>query len=128
MKLKITKEQYQKLLINEQESRSKLLTEATHEVTLVIASLGGLKLSGMNDTNVKKNLKNIDTLNLVKSTLEDSDKVKDLVKSLEEKGMKDPNGFLSNNAEKIIKNYNTYNEKNKLDFLAKSNLKDLTSE
>jgi hypothetical protein len=124
-KLKITQEQYNKIILHEQASRSSLLTETTHEVILGVAKLAGLKLSGHNDTVAKNALNDAKTMSLIKSTLEDENKVKELVKKMEEKGMKDVESFLSKNVESIVKGYNEYAKAEKLDFISKTNLLEL---
>jgi hypothetical protein len=124
-KLKITQEQYNKIILHEQTSRSSLLTETTNEVILGVAKLAGLKLSGHNDTVAKNALNDAKTMSLIKSTLEDENKVKELVKKMEEKGMKDVEQFLSKNVNSIVKDYNEYAKAEKLDFISKTNLLEL---
>ena len=124
-KLKITQEQYNKIILHEQASRSSLLIETTHEVVLGVAKLAGLKLSGHNDTVAKNALNDAKTMSLIKSTLEDEGKVKELVKKMEEKGMKDVESFLSKNVDSIVKGYNEYAKAEKLDFISKTNLLEL---
>ena len=124
-KLKITQEQYNNIILHEQASRSSLLTETTHEVVLGVAKLAGLKLSGHNETVAKNALNDAKTMTLIKSTLEDDNKVKELVKKMEEKGMKDVESFLSKNVESIVKGYNEYAKAEKLDFISKTNLLEL---
>lgn len=124
-KLKITQEQYNKIILHEQTSRSSLLTETTNEVILGVAKLAGLKLSGHNDIVAKNALNDAKTMGLIKSTLEDENKVKELVKKMEEKGMKDVEQFLSKNVDSIVKGYNEYAKAEKLDFISKTNLLEL---
>ena len=124
-KLKITQEQYNKIILHEQASRSSLLIETTHEVVLGVAKLAGLKLSGHNDTVAKNALNDAKTMSLIKSTLEDEGKVKELVKKMEEKGMKDVENFLSKDVDSIVKGYNEYEKSEKLDFISKTNLLEL---
>jgi hypothetical protein len=124
-KLKITQEQYNKIILHEQSSRSYLLVETTHEVVLGVAKLAGLKLSGQNDIVAEKALNDAETMKLIKVTLEDDTKVKDLIKKMEEKGMKDVESFLSKKVDSIIKNYNQHAKTEKLDFISKTNLLDL---
>ncbi len=124
-KLKITQEQYDKIILHEQVSRSYLLTETTHEVVLGVAKLAGLKLSGHNDTVAKNALNDAKTMSLIKSTLEDNNKIKELVKKMEEKGMNDVESFLSKNVELIVNNYNKYSKSENLDFISKTNLLEL---
>jgi hypothetical protein len=124
-KLKITQEQYNKIILHEQTYRSSLLTETTNEVILGVAKLAGLKLSGHNDTVAKNALNDAKTMGLIKSTLEDENKVKELVKKMEEKGMKDVEQFLSKNVDSIVKGYNQHAKSEKLDFISKTNLLEL---
>lgn len=124
-KIKITQEQYDKIVLHEQMSRSKMLTETTHDVVLGVAMLAGLKLTGTNEIMANKALEDEKTLGLIKSTLEDQNKTKELVKKFEEKGMGDVDSFLSNHAESIVNNFNNKSKSDKLDFIAKTNLKEL---
>jgi len=126
-KIKITQEQYNKIILHEQASRSTLLNETTHDVVLGIAKLAGLKLTGTNEIMAKAALENVKTLGFIKSTLEDEKKMKELIKKFEEKGMNEPESFLAKNAESIIQKYNEYSKSDKLDFIAKTNLKELDS-
>jgi hypothetical protein len=124
-KLKITQKQYDAIILNEQKSRLNILTENTKEVVLSVASLAGVKLSGQNDFIAKEALKDEKTIDLIKSTLESEDKVKELADSMTEKGMKDPNSFLSKNADSIVKKFNDISGGKKLDFISVTNLKNL---
>lgn len=125
-KIKITREQYDKIVLHEQMSRSKMLTETTQDVVLGVAMLAGLKLTGTNEIVAKKALEDEKTLGLIKSTLEDESKTKELVKKFEEKGMNDVNVFLSKNADKIQDGFNSRSKSDKLDFIATTNLKELS--
>lgn len=127
MKLKITQKQFDAIVLNEQNNRLNILTENTKEVVLSVAMLAGVKLSGQNEFVAKNALKDAKILSDVKHTLEDDGKIKDLIDSMVEKGMKDPKTMLFANADKIISNFNknaeTEKMKEKLDFLALKNLK-----
>lgn len=127
MKLKITQKQLDAIILNEQNSRLNILTETTKEVVLSIAMLAGVKLSGQNEFVAKNALKDAKIMSEVKDTLEDDDKINDLVDSMVDKGMKDPKNMLFKNADKIISNFNKNasgeNIKQKLDFLSLKNLK-----
>jgi len=125
VKLKITQEQYNKIILHEQASRSSLLVETTNEVILGVAKLAGLKLSGQNEIIANKALNDNKTMDLIKSTLEDKNKVKELVGKMEEKGMKDVESFLSKNVGGLVKKYNQYAKSGKLDFISKTNLLEL---
>lgn len=128
--LKITQKQFDAIKLYE-ESRNTdiLLTENAKNLALTIALLSGIKLTGQNEYKVNKLIKDKKNMMMVKNTLEDDDKIQELVDALTEKGMKNPEKALSNNAEKIMKKFNEISDSEnlglKLDFLVKNNLKNL---
>jgi len=120
-KLKITKEQYQRILMREQEARlnasgdlltenlnesAQLLEEGWREVVLGVAMMLGVGLTGQNKAMAQDAVKNATTMAQIKSTLEDEGKVGELVDALKTKGMKDPESKLAQNAEKVMDAYN----------------------
>lgn len=120
-KIKITAEQYNKILIHESKTRLKaqesiitetlnedaqLLEEGWKEVVLGIAMMMGVGLTGMNKVIAQDATKNAQTMAQIKSTLEDETKMKQVVDLLKQKGMKDPETKLANNAEKVMDTYN----------------------
>ena len=127
--LKITKEQLEMIQLYEERNRNIFLTENAKDLALTIALLSGIKLTGQNEFKVNKLIKDKKNMAMVKNTLEDDNKVQELIDALSEKGMKDPERALSKNAEKIMKKFNeisdTENLGLKLDFLTKNNLKNL---
>lgn len=127
--LKITKEQLEMIQLYEERNRNIFLTENAKDLALTIALLSGIKLTGQNEFKVNKLIKDKKNMTMVKNTLEDENKVQELIDALSEKGMKDPERALSKNAEKIMKKFNeisdTENLGLKLDFLTKNNLKNL---
>jgi hypothetical protein len=127
--LKITKEQLEMIQLYEERNRNIFLTENAKDLALTIALLSGIKLTGQNEFKVNKLIKDKKNMTMVKNTLEDENKVQELIDALSEKGMKDPEKALSKNAEKIMKKFNeisdTENLGLKLDFLTKNNLKNL---
>lgn len=131
-KIKITQKQYDTILLHEQQVRGVLLNEGTKELVLTIALLAGLKLTGQNEYIANNSIKDLKNLKLIQTTLEDENKTKELVDSMSEKGMKNPNETLSKNADKIIKKFNEIAVENKLgsklDFLALSHLKNLAED
>lgn len=124
MKIKITEDQYKKILLHEHSNRS-LINEQDNEVVLGIASLAGLGLTGHNKIVADKALGKEDILSKIKSTLENKDKLKSIVDNFEEKGMENPNEFLSKNANKIKEKFNSLSNGKKLDFLSMSILSNL---
>lgn len=120
-KLKITQKQYNSLLLNEQKTRLdasetiiieelneniQVLEEGWKEVVLGVAMMLGIGLTGQNKIQAQNAVKNQATMDQIKATLEDSAKTKELVELLKEKGMKDPETKLSQNAEKVIDTFN----------------------
>jgi hypothetical protein len=116
-KIKITTEQYNKILLHEQNNRlnsSKKLNEGVKEVVLAVSKLMGLKLSGLNKEMADKALKDKAVMREILSTFEDVNKIKNLISSLEEKGMENAKDKLSTNAKDIVNNYNKASEENKI--------------
>lgn len=123
-KLKITKEQLERVIF-EGKPISLVLTEASNEVVVGLASLAGLKLSGRNEIVAKNALKDENTLKAIKASLEDESQLAKIIKDMEEKGMKDVESFLLKNVDSIISKFNETSRINKLDFITKSNIVDL---
>jgi hypothetical protein len=116
-KIKITSEQYNKILLHEQNNRlnsSKKLNEGQKEVVLAVSKLMGLELSGLNKEMADKALKDKAVMREILSTFEDVNKIKNLISSLEEKGMENAKDKLSTNAKDIVNNYNKASEENKI--------------
>lgn len=120
-KLRITQQQYNAILIHESKSRLKasesvitevlnedahLIEEGWKEVVLGVAMMMGIGLTGMNKVVAQDAVKNANTMAQIKSTLEDTDKTKQLVDLLKQKGMKDPETKLAQNAEKVMDQFN----------------------
>jgi hypothetical protein len=116
-KIRITTEQYNKILLHEQNNRlnsSKKLNEGNKEVVLAVSKLMGLNLSGLNKEIAEKALNNKSVMGEILSTFEDENKINDLISNLEEKGMKNAKEKLSTKAKDIINNYNKISEENKI--------------
>lgn len=128
MKLRITTEQYNAILIREQKERSNK-SQLNENVLMGFSKLIGVPLTGRNKVDGDKALNDKDTILKIKNTLEDKGKLKSLVDSLEEKSMKEPNSRIAKDAQKIIDDYNALATKNGLkDMLgldALTNLNDL---
>lgn len=128
--LKITQQQFEAIKLYEEVRNTDIfLTENAKDLALTIALLSGIKLTGQNEHKVNKLIKDKKNMLMVKNTLEDDDKIQELVDALAEKGMKNPEKALSKNAEKIMKKFNEISDTEKLglklDFLVKNNLKNL---
>ena len=122
MRIKITQEQYKNILLNEELARlearksmikentspnTKIINEGWKEVVLGIALILGVGLTGQNKEVAEEALKDPETMNKIKSTLEDENSLEELVDALKEKGMKNPESKLTSNIEKFINDYNT---------------------
>lgn len=122
MRLKITQQQYNNILLNEKRARlealnsminentspnTKLINEGWKEVVLGIALILGVGLTGQNKEIADEAIKNPETMAKIKSTLEDENSLEELIDALKEKGMKNPENKLTANIEKFIDDYNT---------------------
>lgn len=120
-KIKITPQQYNTILLHESRARlnaqgsviSEVLNEDAHlleegwkEVVLGVAMMMGVGLTGMNKVVAQDAVKNAQTMAQIKSTLEDESKTAELVDLLKQKGMKDPETKLAQNAEKVMDQFN----------------------
>lgn len=145
-KIKITREQYNKLVLAEQKNRQnksndiltesinknvQLLEEGWKEVVLGISMLMGLQLTGQNNAAAVNAVHNADIMKQIEATLDDEEKTQELVKVMQEKGIKDPSSMLAKNAESIVKRYNEIADDDdfniKLGVITVHNLKNLES-
>lgn len=130
-KLKITKEQYNRILIREQQARLKasgdilnenlstnpeLLEEGWKEVVLGVAMMMGVGLSGQNKAMAQDAVKNEKTMAQIKATLEDESKIEELSGKLEEKGMKNADEKLVDNAEHVMDQFNEIAKNNNIKY------------
>ena len=118
-RLKITNEQYNRIILHEQKSR--ILMEAeqkglnhSNEVLLGVAKLMGLDVKGYNEKTADKALTNSEVMKLIKDSLESETKRKELMDDLKSKGFTDSNILYK--ADKIAKNFNKYSKENKLGY------------
>jgi len=114
-KIKITSEQYNKILLHEQSNRlasSNKLNEGDKEVVLAVSKLMGLNLSGLNKEMAEKALKDKTVMDEILDTFKDESKMKNLTSKLEEKGMENAKEKLSMKAKDIVDNYNKISKEN----------------
>jgi hypothetical protein len=129
-KLKITKEQYNAILLHEQTTRlnanratiiestthrPELLNEAWKDVVLGVAMLCGVNLTGQNKEIADNAVKDPTIMAEIKATLEDEVKISELIDSLLEKGMKAPDKMLSVNPESMVYDFNKTAKSNSID-------------
>lgn len=137
-KLRISKKQYDTILLREQETRIKAITEALIQeegpdkeiieegvkdwvlgAALIIAQAIGsnaMAQSGHNKVVADKAIHNKEIMGQIKSTLEDSTKTADLVSAMEKLGMKNPTDLLAKNADKVASEFNRVAADNKLSY------------
>jgi hypothetical protein len=116
MKIKLTSKQYNNLLLHEQKERSSdnLLNENFNALLMTFSKIIGVNLSGRNKIEAEKSIKDLNILKQVKSTLEDKNKLDDLVNGLETKGMQNTKTKLATDSQKIINDINDLLIKNDL--------------
>lgn len=130
-KIKISKNQYNHLLIHEQEARlqadtsvivdessqvPELLEESWKEVIMGVSMILGVTLTGLNKVAAQNAFQSKTIMKQIKSTLEDSTKIKELVDSLKEKGMKDPDELIARNAGKVVDDFNKIASENNISY------------
>jgi len=114
-KIKITSEQYNKILLHEQHVRTnslKTLNEGIKEVVLGVSMLMGINLTGLNKEQAEKALKDKNVMLEISSTFENESKIDELIKNLEEKGMVNAKEKLSSKANQVITKFNKISEEN----------------
>ena len=131
-KIIITSSQYNKILLHEQHVRlsNNMLNENVSEILMGFSKLIKTPLTGLNKIKGDSDLKNKEIILKIKNTLEDKNKLKELVKLLSDKsGNEETKIKLANNAQTIIDDYNYLATENGLkDMLgldALTNLKEL---
>jgi hypothetical protein len=118
-RLKITNEQYNRIILHEQKSR--ILMEAeqkdlkhSNEVLLGVAKLMGLDVKGYNEKTADKALTKSEVMKSIKDSLESETKRKELMDDLKSKGFTDSNILYK--VDTIAKNFNEYSKENKLGY------------
>ncbi len=116
-KIIITQNQYKTLLENEQK---RFITEAEEPVKtdinilLGVCLLLGLKVTGHNKERAENALKDLKVLTKIKTYVEDKEMIKELIESLESKGMSNPIQKLNKNVSKFISKFNSTAKENNL--------------
>jgi hypothetical protein len=120
-KLKISQKQYNSIILHEEMERlnthsstineittpnTDLIKESFKDVVLGIATILGVKLTGRNEIVGNEAIKNESIMAEIKATLEDENKLGELVDALTAKGMKNPETRLSVSPETLVYDYN----------------------
>lgn len=127
MKIKITTEQYNAILMREQQERSNK-SQLNENVLMGFSKFIGVPLTGQNKVDGDAALSDISTIKKIKDTLEDKSKLDSMIDSLKEKGMENPSSRLSEDPHKIIDKFNKLASEYKIEMLgtdALTNLSDL---
>lgn len=114
-KIKITKQQYDKIVLHEQkliiaEAEKPIKTDLN--VILGICLMLGLNVTGLNKERAEKALNDQSVVNNIKIYLEDKDKLVELIESMEQKGMSNPVERLKKDISGFIKTFNNNSLKN----------------
>ena len=118
-RLKITNEQYNRIILHEQNSRILLETEQkglkhSNEVLLGVAKLMGLNIKGFNSTIADAAVTKSDVMKSIKDSLENEDKRQELIDDLISKGMMDQKMLYK--TDKISTNFNKFSKENNLGY------------
>ena len=127
MKIRITTEQYNTILLREQQERSNK-SQLNENVLMGFSKLIGVPLTKQNKIDGDAALTNPKTIEQIKDILEDKSKLDAMIDSLKEKGMENPSARLSEDPHKLIAKFNKLASENKIKMLgteAETNLKDL---
>lgn len=122
MKIIITEKQYKMILLNETKNKS-ILNEVKDDIVidnniiLAINYLLGKKVTNHNEE-LLKNALNENTFKEIKNIFESKEKLKQLEKTMENKGFQNPLEILKNNFDSIMKKFNKESKKYTLGFLA----------
>ena len=118
-RLKITNEQYNRIILHEQNSR--ILMEAeqkglnhSNEVLLGVAKLMGLNVKGFNATIADAALKKDDVMKSIKDSLQSETKRQELMDDLKAKGLLNSNVLYK--ADTIASNFNKISKENNLNY------------
>jgi hypothetical protein len=116
-KLIITEKQYNAILEHVKQLKVSI-NEGDKAITIdlgVLLALGTIlefNITGHNKIKAEKALKDVKTFEVIKDILSSEDKIKELVKSFEIKGMPDPTKKLSDNKSKLISKFNKLSKDN----------------
>lgn len=123
MKIIITEKQYKMILLNETKNKS-ILNEVKDDIVidnniiLAINYLLGKKVTNHNEELLKNALNDENTFKEIKNIFESKEKLKQLEKTMENKGFQNPLEILKNNFDSIMKKFNKESKKYTLGFLA----------
>lgn len=123
MKIIITEKQYKMILLNETKNKS-ILNEVKDDIIidnniiLAINYLLGKKVTNHNEELLKNALNDENTFKEIKNIFESKEKLKQLEKTMEAKGFKNPLETLKNNFKSIMEKFNKESKEYTLGFLA----------
>jgi len=105
-----------KLIITENQYKSILLFENSDDILLGLAKVMDIKLTGQNENIANNAVKSKSTMGAIKNALEDSEKIKEFIESLTNKGMDDASNKLLYKTDIIADNFNRYSKENNLGY------------
>lgn len=109
-RLKITFEQYHRLLINES-SNSKGTFNYPNGILMSLAKLIGVKLKNFNLDVAENDLKKEETYKKIKEILNDEVKIKNIIEDLNNKGLIDSDKKILYKSDDFVNNFNKYAKK-----------------
>lgn len=135
-KLKISKKQYNTILLREQETRlnsivttlienegvaKAIINEGVKDwalgAALIISNaLGNNTISGHNKIVADKAIKNKETMGQIKATIENEFKTQELVDAMEKLGIKNTEDLLAKHAEKVVNEFNRLSDINNIGY------------
>lgn len=116
-KIKITNEQYGRLILNEAQSS----LNTSNDVLLGLAKIMGVNLSGFNSHKADNIVKDSKKMLELKNIIQNSNKREGLIDDLKTKGMIEPNDKVLYKANDIANNYNKISLENGFDYKINSN-------
>jgi hypothetical protein len=119
-KLIITEKQYNAILEHVKQLKGSI-NESDKAITIdldVLLALGSIlefDITGHNEIKAENALKDVKTFQSIKDILTSEDKIKELIKSFEIKGMSEPAKKLSDDKSKLISKFNKLSKENGFD-------------
>jgi hypothetical protein len=124
-KLIITKEQYERLVINEQSSRVIIENEqslnTSNDILLGLAKIMGVNLTGFNLHKAENIIKNSKKMLELKKIIQNPEKRQGLIDDLNTKGMISPNDKVLYKSSDIADNFNKISKENGFDYKIDAN-------
>lgn len=124
-KLKITNEQYNRLILKEHDSRILNETESSlntsNDILLGLARIMGVNLTGFNSHKAESIIKDSSKMSELKKIIQNPEKRQGLIDDLNNKGMINPNDKVLYKSTDIADNFNKISKENGFDYKIDAN-------